>query len=142
MSYQITELCIGCTACARLCPVYAIEGQRGQLHTINDKRCVECGVCGRACPKEAVRDAAGLPVTAVPRPQWAKPVIDTGLCSACSLCVAACTPGALTISLPEFRGDIHVYAQLAEPKKCVGCGLCSRACPLGAITMKSGGEAG
>lgn len=139
MPYSITEDCIGCTACAKLCPVFAIQGERGARHKVNTRRCVSCGVCGRACPKGAVLDGGGTACAPVPRPRWRKPVIDETLCSACSMCVAVCTAGALAISLPKHRGDIHVFAELAEPKKCVGCALCEAECPLGAVSMTEGG---
>ncbi|MCL1929309.1 MAG: 4Fe-4S binding protein, partial [Treponema sp.] len=135
-SYHINEDCTGCTACAKLCPVFAITGDRNVRHVINDKRCVECGVCGRVCPKGAISDNAGKTCVTVKRTEWPKPVIKTETCSACSICVNDCTPGALQISLPKFKGDIKVYAELAQPQKCVGCAICESHCPLGAISME------
>jgi formate hydrogenlyase subunit 6/NADH:ubiquinone oxidoreductase subunit I len=137
VAYHITEACIGCTACARTCPVFAIRGERGQRHSVNELRCVECGVCGRICPKAAVTDAAGGVCAAVKRGEWPRPAVKGDLCSACGICVSDCSPGALRISLPGFRGDIGVHAELADPAKCVGCALCADHCPLGAITMES-----
>lgn len=136
MSYSISDLCTGCTACARLCPVQAISGAPKTRHTVNPKRCVECGVCGRVCPRGAVRDGADKPLTPLPKAQWKKPAIDTAQCSACGMCVAVCRAGALRISLPAYHADYHVFAELFEPQKCVGCALCAGECPLGAITMQ------
>ncbi len=136
MAFYITEKCVGCTVCASLCPVYAISGEKGARHEINAARCVECGVCGKACPKGAVNDASGKEAVSVPRSAWKKPVFDTELCSACSLCVNICRAGALKVSVPEFQGDISAHAYLENPKKCVGCGLCEKVCPLGVITCK------
>lgn len=135
MPYFITEDCIGCTACAKTCPVLAIEGTPKERHVVNIRRCVSCGVCGRVCPKNAVLDGHGNPCSMVPRKQWEKPVVDTALCSACGICVTWCRAEALRISLPTFRGDIHVFAELFQPNKCVGCSLCEENCPLGAIRM-------
>ena len=136
-AYRITEACIGCTACAKNCPVFAITGERGQRHVINAARCVACGVCGNVCPKNAVVDGAGNVRAPVKRPLWPKPVVNKELCSACSICVNDCTPGALRISMPRFRGDIHVFAELAAPQKCVGCAICESRCPPGAIRMEA-----
>ena len=137
MAYFITEACSGCTACSRLCPVFAIAGERGGRHVINAKRCVECGVCARACAKEGVADAAGNKLSKLPRKDWPKPVIKQDECSACQMCVDACTARALSISLPKARGDLEVYAYLSQPKKCVGCGICEDVCPLRIIAMES-----
>ncbi|MCL2880561.1 MAG: 4Fe-4S binding protein [Treponema sp.] len=137
MPYHITDACTGCTACAMNCPVSAISGERDKIHSINEARCVNCGVCGRVCMKSAVVDNTGKLCTPVRRPAWPKPVIDRNTCSACQICVNDCGPCVLRISLPQFRGDIKVAAELFEPKRCVGCGICRDHCPIGAITMEA-----
>ncbi|MCL2763858.1 MAG: 4Fe-4S binding protein [Treponema sp.] len=137
MSFSISEACTGCTACAKLCPVFAINGEKDTRHYINEKRCVECGVCGRVCPKNAIADSAGKFCVTVKRTQWPKPFINTALCSACSICVYDCTPRALGISLPQFKGDINVFAELVHPQKCIGCGICQSHCPIGAVNMEA-----
>jgi NADP-reducing hydrogenase subunit HndC len=50
----IPENCVGCTACARNCPVNCIAGERKQLHTIDQSLCIKCGACLEKCKFNAV----------------------------------------------------------------------------------------
>ncbi len=55
MTYFIVEdNCVGCTACARACPVGAITGERKQVHFINPSVCIKCGACMDRCKFDAV----------------------------------------------------------------------------------------
>lgn len=50
----IPENCVGCTACARNCPVNCISGERKQLHVIDQALCIKCGACLEKCKFNAI----------------------------------------------------------------------------------------
>ncbi|HBT78204.1 MAG TPA: NADH-quinone oxidoreductase subunit F [Planctomycetaceae bacterium] len=50
----LADKCVGCTACARKCPVDAISGERKNVHVIDQDKCIKCGECVKACKFGAV----------------------------------------------------------------------------------------
>lgn len=54
LSYVINDKCIGCTKCARNCPVNAISGKVKEMHHIDQDLCIKCGVCVDNCKFGAI----------------------------------------------------------------------------------------
>ena len=48
------EKCIGCTACARVCPVNCISGKVKEVHSIDQAKCIKCGACQETCKFKAI----------------------------------------------------------------------------------------
>ncbi|ERK28847.1 NADH-quinone oxidoreductase subunit NuoF [Clostridium intestinale] len=54
LTYTIEDNCIGCTKCARNCPVHCIKGKVKEKHEIDIDKCIKCGTCFNECPVKAV----------------------------------------------------------------------------------------
>lgn len=50
------ELCKGCSKCARICPVNAIEGKIKEIYKIDQDKCIKCGACLDSCPFKAITE--------------------------------------------------------------------------------------
>ena len=46
--------CIGCTLCINPCPVDAIVGASGMMHTVVQSHCTGCGLCVEFCPVDCI----------------------------------------------------------------------------------------
>ena len=46
--------CIGCVRCIEACPVDAIVGAQGFMHTVVEDWCVGCGLCVAPCPVDCI----------------------------------------------------------------------------------------
>src|SRR5712672_3215050 len=46
--------CIGCTLCIDACPVDAIVGAQGLMHTVVEPWCIGCRLCLPPCPVDCI----------------------------------------------------------------------------------------
>ena len=46
--------CIGCARCIDACPVDAIVGAQGLMHTVVESWCIGCGLCVPPCPVDCI----------------------------------------------------------------------------------------
>lgn len=53
--YEITEKCIGCGKCTRVCPQNAIDPGEPKPYHIRQNHCLQCGNCFENCPVQAIR---------------------------------------------------------------------------------------
>lgn len=55
VQFTINDSCVGCTACAKVCPSEAILGRVKEKHFIYQDRCVKCGACYTTCRFNAIK---------------------------------------------------------------------------------------
>ncbi len=55
IQFTITDKCIGCTVCSKVCPTEAILGRVKEKHFIYQERCIKCGACYNSCRFNAIR---------------------------------------------------------------------------------------
>ena len=52
--YEITDACIGCGKCLKVCPQKAVEKGEPVPYRIMQEHCLHCGNCYENCPKKAI----------------------------------------------------------------------------------------
>jgi NADH:ubiquinone oxidoreductase subunit F (NADH-binding)/(2Fe-2S) ferredoxin/Pyruvate/2-oxoacid:ferredoxin oxidoreductase delta subunit len=65
--------CQACLICLRECPTKAIEGDKDQVHWINQEKCEKCGICYEVCKFDAVKKLSGEKIPPKP-PKRMKPI--------------------------------------------------------------------
>ncbi|MFQ3548747.1 MAG: NADH-quinone oxidoreductase subunit NuoF [Armatimonadota bacterium] len=48
------DKCVGCSLCAKICPVQCISGEPKKPYVIDNDKCIRCGQCKQKCPVDAI----------------------------------------------------------------------------------------
>jgi len=133
MPYYINNECIGCTICAKKCPVPCIWGgsvgewaKTKEFHIINPPDCIECGVCASYCPVDCIQNEMGKIEPKIEAKQRPVAVVREDNCTGCEWCVDVCPFDCIYPS----PGNTAAYLGRVEvnEKTCVGCKLCEEVC--------------
>ena len=54
LNFVITDSCIGCTKCSKICPAGCIAGKVKEKHEIDITKCLKCGSCMDNCKFNAI----------------------------------------------------------------------------------------
>lgn len=54
LNFVITDTCIGCTKCSKICPAECISGKVKEKHKIDTSKCLKCGACMENCKFNAI----------------------------------------------------------------------------------------
>lgn len=136
MAFSITDKCVGCALCRKICPVACIDGKPSQRHRVDPDRCIDCGACGRVCPHGAILDPQRRVAVRIRfRRTWDQPVISRERCMSCNICIDACPVQCLSLESTPDTADTHVYPILSDARACIACGFCAADCPVDAIAM-------
>jgi len=52
---EITEQCVACGCCVKVCPLNAISVYKGVYAIVDENKCVGCAKCANTCPASVIR---------------------------------------------------------------------------------------
>ena len=118
--------CIGCVKCIAACPVDAIVGASGQMHTVIAAQCTGCDLCVEPCPVDCI-EMRVLPADNTAQEPSAQAVSE---CIRCGHCERVCPVSLLPQQLYWYaRSAEHAALERYGLSDCIECGACSRVCP-------------
>jgi ferredoxin len=77
------ERCVGCGACAVVCPHRIFSLSAGRLEINDPDLCMECGACARNCPVRAITVTAGVGCAAAVLSGWVNRLLGRKVLSDC-----------------------------------------------------------
>lgn len=144
--------CVGCALCLNACPVDAIVGAPGFMHTVLERQCTGCELCLPACPVDCI-DLVRAPIQALHPPAAAapkrhraftSPAAADAPCIGCNRCEEVCPEGLAPQHLLRLVRAGQSSQAAAGLRACIECRLCDRACPtqipLGGVFRLTKGE--
>lgn len=130
--------CRGCTACARACPVGAINGEPKSVHEIDQDECIRCGACFDTCKFSAIYQGDITPApakAAAPKKPAAAAAAGAGAAAAAGAAKKAAAPKKKAAPKAVEHDPLNRDFPLRiDPNACKGCTACARNCPEQCIT--------
>ena len=127
--------CIGCQACAAVCPVGIIKlsGFSRPVLDYTEAACqYNCAACGQVCPTKAIRR---LDMEEKHRTRIALSALTFDYCvvktkqESCGACAEVCPTRALRMEAYPEAGVPYLTRPVFDERYCVGCGACLVVCP-------------
>ena len=131
------ETCVGCTLCAKECPMAIIEGESKQPFRIfAPDECIDCSLCAWVCPVAAIENQHGIVPEKLKREERPVAWIDEEGCTGCEVCMESCPVDAIDKVAPLDPHD-HSPTQVCrvDYDTCISCSLCAVMCPWETISM-------
>ncbi len=135
--FIVEEKCVGCTLCAKECPMAIIEGETRQPFRIfAPDECIDCSLCAWVCPADAIQNAYGEFVPKLVKKERPIAWIDETGCTGCEVCLESCPVDAIDKVASSVPGDTSpTQVCRVDLDKCISCSLCAKLCPWDTISM-------
>jgi len=135
--FILEEKCVGCTLCAKECPVSIISGETKEPFLIfAPEECIECSLCAWVCPAEAIQNPFGVIPPKLKKDERPVAWIDEDGCTGCEVCMESCPVDAIDKVAPLEPGDTSpTQVCRVDYETCISCSLCAVLCPWETISM-------
>ena len=135
--FILEEKCVGCTLCAKECPMSIIEGETKEAFRIfAADECIDCSLCAWVCPTEAIENQYGQVVPKLKKDQRPVAWIDEEGCTGCEVCMEACPVDSIFKADPSTISDFSPTGVCrVDYDTCINCSLCAVMCPWDTISM-------